>query len=163
MYLCAAHRCGIASCHECVQPVCTECSTDCDDCNATVCFECVDTCEHCAKMVCKNCVNVLQNEKCPCCKLDDTTTVRLCTGCVVDMWISPDKCNTCDHLCADNGYCKRRDIMANQQNCPVCWDNLDEMHTALQECAVHRVCQPCASSMYPWAGCPLCREGHFVL
>ena len=80
--------------------VCAECSGCCDECGGVQCFECVDTCERCATFLCRKCVNDVKAEACPCCRMSEPSTLRLCTDCVLMMWMKPTKNATRASACA---------------------------------------------------------------
>jgi hypothetical protein len=160
---CARSSCGDLRCSKCARGVCAECSGCCDECGGVQCFECVDTCERCATFLCQKCVIDVKGEACPCCRMSEPSTLRLCTDCVLMMWMKPTKCDACIRMCIDDA-CKRNCVIKEQSTCPVCWDEITDnaSTTVFQECELHRVCKTCASGMRLGTGCPLCRVGHFT-
>jgi hypothetical protein len=151
-----------SSCLECQAALCSCCQTDCETCGNTMCMECTDECDICEKEICTSCTFYTQT--CKCCKRDvgSINAVPLCIICTITNWFSADDaegfwCAQCNNLCGQSKYCKLNVILANQTECPICYDPLPEDSYQLQVCDLHKICKNC--NYDTTLGCPICRVG----
>ena len=151
-------KCDSGTLLQCGCVSCTSCTFKCTGCTNTVCISCVQSCMMCDKFICKDCINVMTT--CKCCDkvLPFEQHGIVCVDCVIRDWFSDCgySCTACEQHCSAGKICKIRAILDTQEECPICWEKLNNNYT-LQLCELHKVCNHCQYDTNH--GCPICRTG----